>query len=123
MNGWTIAWCVGCMILLVLAISVISENNKLREREEWLKYNAEYWYDKFANAHMSFIKGVLKGGDMKKNQGKLEMRQSTDTQWYFVMIASNGKIMGMSEMYTTKFNCKKAMLAFEKYEWKIKEVK
>lgn len=51
--------------------------------------------------------------------GRLELRKAANKQWYFVMIATNGKVMGMSETYVTKFNAKRAMLAFEKYEWNI----
>lgn len=35
-----------------------------------------------------------------------EIRKSEDNQWYFVLRASNGEIIAVSEMYTTLSACK-----------------
>ncbi len=119
MDGWTVTWCTGCVILFILSVMLIHQNNKLYKIAIEQKKEIDFWYDKFADEHNNNVMSH-KGGNMKKKQGKLEMRKSKDRQWYFVMVASNNKIMGVSEMYTTEFNCKRAILAFEKYVWKIK---
>lgn len=58
---------------------------------------------------------------MVKSKGKLVMVKASNNEWYFRCVASNGKCLAVSETYSTKFNCKRSMLAFEKYVWNITE--
>lgn len=40
---------------------------------------------------------------------KIKIKPSEDGQYYFVVIAENGEIVAVSEMYTTKSMCKRGI--------------
>jgi uncharacterized protein YegP (UPF0339 family) len=41
-------------------------------------------------------------------RGKFELRQSSDFQWYVVLVAGNGEVVMTSELYTTKSSAQAA---------------
>ena len=45
---------------------------------------------------------------------KFEIREASDGQYYFVLIARNGEIIATSEDYKTKESCKKGIRSVKK---------
>ena len=45
------------------------------------------------------------------NEGRYLLREAVDGSWYFVLIAGNGQIIGVSQMYTTQATAKSAIAA------------
>ena len=43
-----------------------------------------------------------------------EIRKSEDNQWYFVLKASNGEIIAVSEMYTSEAACRNGIESVRK---------
>jgi len=46
---------------------------------------------------------------------RFEIKPSQNNQFYFVIIAPNNKVIGTSEMYTTKDACKDGIQAVKKW--------
>ena len=46
---------------------------------------------------------------------RFEIKKSQDNQFYFVIIAPNNKVIGTSEMYTTKDACRDGIQAVRKW--------
>lgn len=46
---------------------------------------------------------------------KIIIQKSTDSQYYFTIVAINNKVIAVSEMYTTKASCKKGINALIKF--------
>ena len=45
---------------------------------------------------------------------RFEIRKADDEQYYFVLIAKNGKIIATSEMYENKFGCNNGIESVKK---------
>lgn len=52
---------------------------------------------------------------MGARKAKYVIKPSVDEQFYFVLVAPNGKIILKSEMYTTKQNAQKGIDAVRKH--------
>lgn len=52
------------------------------------------------------VESVMVNGANKKSY---EINESTNSEWYFVLVATNGRVIGVSETYKSKQGCKKGI--------------
>ena len=111
MNGWLVTSIVVNVILFVM---VCRDTVMIKKKQDliisWELLNAT------SSTEYSGKTYNYKGDNMRK--GKLKKKQAKNGQWYFICEATNGRCMTTSEMYINEFNCERAMMAYEKYEWK-----
>jgi uncharacterized protein len=60
----------------------------------------------YTSSRSSGITSVKNNG---VNEGRYFLREATDGAWYFVLVATNGTIIGTSEMYATQYNANRAI--------------
>lgn len=53
------------------------------------------------------LNGIFSVADNGKNLARYQVKQGASGQWYFVLTATNGQVIGTSEMYSSKYNAER----------------
>lgn len=56
----------------------------------------------------SALNATFSAADNGVSAARYDVRQATNGQWYFNLTATNGQVIGTSEMYSTKYNAERA---------------
>lgn len=94
------------MRILLILLMLLSSCGTINEA----KY--PYWIE----ADNRYERGTKEWKNIAKNEFDNDMKilihQSKDKQYYFTIVASNGRIIATSETYTQKVNCVKTAKRF-----------
>lgn len=53
------------------------------------------------------LNGIFSVADNGKNAARYQVKQGASGKWYFVLTATNGQIIGTSELYASKYNAER----------------